>query len=516
MTLLSNYLQEAVAISAHVALPDPHSQYATDVDLTFALAGQTTVPTGSLSSTSIIDSITTTFMDVLSVTVTLVQTTIIHGAVIAQLKAITAAAVGGIRVVVEASNGQTMQVNLANTTDEFNISAQHFSASLSAGTYTIKAQIQRVSGTGTVRFMRGSLFAQGQQASIASLSPSRMIYVAKNGGLTPAADGSWSRPFSSIKAAVDYATTFSPSFNAPFAIMVASGSGSTQYSDTAPCTITTGGLCVVAMGSPDFKTVQVQYAGSFVVNMTGSSLFFGIMGIEVNCPSSIAWDAQPAALYVTGVASQRIFCGSAVINSNATTRHAIFCNNTLATINVVNSEIKVGTTATNLAVINMQAGNFIETDCDIASRTSSNSGVAIIQNAANVTLQDGLMAGKIQRTGNTGQLLFSGSKVNSGANPCIETFGTVGTGFLLLYDAILESTATYAITGSELATIGLVTYTSTYALDPALTLSYLKMDCNAKLLNADPAKWAGTPITVSEALNRLAGEIYILKGSIIT
>lgn len=503
-------------LAAHEAAGDPHSQYATDSDLTFALAGQTTIPVGSISSTTTADSASTTFVDIMSVSVTLLQTTVIHGAVVAQLKAITSAAVGGIRVVIDVSNGQTMQINLANTTDEFNISAQHFSASLAAGTYTIKAQIQRVSGTGTVRFQRGSLFAQGQQASVASVSPSRMIYVSKNGGATPAADGSWSRPFASIKSAVDYAHTLTPSFNAPYAIMVASGVGSTTYSDTTPCNVTLGGLCVIAMGSPDFKSVQVAYNGSFIINMTGSSLFFAIMGIEVNCPATANWNAQPAALYITGTTSQRVYCGSAVLNSNATTRHAIYCDNSLATVQISDCEAKCGTTASSLAAINMQAGNLIETDCDIASRISGNLGTAIIQNAASVTLQDGNVAGKLQRTTNSGALSINGSKLNSGSNSCIETAGSVGSGNILLYDAILESTATYAVTGSELVNLGLVVYSSTFDLDPLLTLAYLKMDCNAKIIGADPAKWSGTPVTVSEAVNRLAAEVRTLKGSAIS
>jgi hypothetical protein len=619
----------------HLNHSDPHPQYALDADLDAVLAGIAAIPTGSATSTIAASAASTTFVDVMTTTVTLMQANVIHGIAIANLTASVAAAVAGFRVIVEtpeitlftavadvasslnntyftfnktsgafyvwynvggagvdpapggtgimvsiaanataaqvatatisalashggaavvgqstqfritntvggvvadssagtsgftvlteqqgaaSSNGSNHNISLANTTDTFTASAQHFFSAPGGGTFLVKAQIQRVSGTGTVNFARGSVFGQGQQAYVNPLTPSRIVYVSKNGS-DGIGDGSWSKPFATIGKACQIAQAFPSDFNTPVAIAIAPGVGSTQYSETAPINITKGGLCIYSMGSQDFKGVQVHLSGAFNVNMSGSSLFFSLIGFEINCASSAGFAGINAALHVTGSSSQRIFCGSMVLNSNSAAKGAIYCDNASATVTCTNSEIKAGTSAgPNVTPIKMIAGNFIAYDCDMANRQSANAGLCMElgTSVASVTLHDGQVAGSIQKDSDNTTIIMNGTIVSSGVNACIEAQATAGTGAILIYKAVFNSSNAYAITGGENCFIGRISYIgTTNDLDPLLNggagPSFYSSDIKIKY-RANPADWdVSAPDSVSEALDRMASLLKTLN-----
>lgn len=441
------------------------------MNLTTGLYGTTTIPNGSTTSTTPVTSASTTFVDVMTTTVVVTQTTIIHAVAIANLKATTAVAVAGFRVQINGVNGQTMLVNLADITNQYPVMAQQFSASLTPGTYTVKAQMQRSSGAGTVNFTNGTLFAQAQQAIANTNSPSRILYVAKNGGGT-GADGSWSKPYSTISAAVATAVLTS-SFNNPIGIAVAPGVGSVQYSDTSPVTISVGGISIFAMTSPGYKGVQVHYSGSLNVAMTGSSLNFGLFGIEINCPSTANWNATPAALYSTGTASSNIFVDAVVLNSNGTARHALYNDNPSGTVWVTNSDIKSGSAAgPNRPAVKNVAGTMNLSANHIAERQTGTAGISIDSAGGTINLTDGDVLGRIYKSSNSSIInIFNESNITSGVNAPISTGVTAGSGAVNLFSAVLTSSAAYAVTGGEVLRLGQAIYGGTaVSLDPALTL----------------------------------------------
>lgn len=415
---------------------------------------------------------------------------------------------------VATSNGTNHNLSIGNITDTFTATAQHFYTAPSAGTFFVKAQMQRVSGTGTTTFVRGSIFGQGQQATVNPYNPSRIIYVAKNG--SDSNDGTWSKPVLTISRAVTLAQAYPSDFNTPVAILVAPGNGTTTYSDTSPVTISKGGISIIGMGGQTFKPVMIGYSGSFIVNMVGSNLFLNITGMEINAPVGANWNSQPSAIYVTGSASQRIHLTGMVVNTNTTTRHALYCDNASATIVVTRSELKAGTsTGPNLVAVNMQAGNLIAYDTSIADRKSSNSGVGLtLANSATSTFWGGDIAGQVNKASNTSAFLgYNGVLISSGVNPSIVTQASVGAGQVSLINSVLVSTATYAITGSETLNIGNVSYTNTYALDPLLAKTIFKSDFNQKFISTLDANWATTvPETVNDAINRMATLLKTLNG----
>jgi hypothetical protein len=412
------------------------------------------------------------------------------------------------------SNGANINQALQNTTDTYNVAAQHFYSAPGGGWFHVKAQVQRVSGTGTVTFVRGSIFGQGQQAYINPNSPSRILYVSKNGS-DSLGDGTFSKPLATIGRACAIANLSSVDYNAPYAILVAPGNGSTTYSETAPITISRGGISIICMGGQGFKPVQTSLSGSFVVNMSGSNLFFSVCGFEINCPSTAAWNSQPAAIYVTGSSSQRVFAANMVINSNASTRHAVFCDNPSATIFASQSELKSGTSGTaNLAPVNMAAGSLTTYDCNVADRQSGNVGTGIILGGSSaVTLWGGDVAGKVSKTSNSSSLLaYNGTLFSSGTNSAIETQASSGTGSLILNNAVIASSATYAISGSETALLGLVTYSGTYSLDPSLALTIYRSDVNQKFRTSLSGNWStSVPETVNEAIDRISSLLVTLN-----
>lgn len=481
----------------------------------------TSIPSGTATSTTAVTSASTTFVDVMSTTVTLNQTTTIYGVAIADLKATTATAVAGFRVMINAVGGQTMTVNLADTTNNFPVLAQYFSATLTAGTYTVKAQMNRASGTGTVNFVNGTLWAQGQQSALVPVSPSRILYVAKNGGVSPAADGTWARPFSTISAAVSMAISSGADFNTPYAIAVAPGVGSTGYNETAPINVTKGGICVFAMSAPGYKGVQVAMSGNFVINMAGSNLFFALFGIEVNCPNTAAFTSTPAALYVTGTASQRVFVDSTVLNCNNTGAGAVFCDNPSATIQVTDSDVKAGTSVgPNIPAAKVLAGNLILKGVESFDRQSGNVGTFAEVGGGTVTIFGGNHQGKINKTSNSSTvLIYGGAQINSGSNPAIVTQASAGTGLVNVYSAVLISSASNVVTGGETFSCGAITYGGTGSgLDSALNggsgPTFLAVDGRAKYYAATPSQWSGSaPANVNAAIDRLAAAVYAATGN---
>lgn len=416
------------------------------------------------------------------------------------------------------SNGQQSNESIQNTTDTYTVSAQHIFAASGAGFFWVKSQISRVSGTGTVNFVRGSIFGQGQQAVINSITPSRIIYVSKNGGGV-GADGTWNKPFASIATAVAAAQNSPSDFNTPVAIALAPGVGTTQYSDTAPVTITKGGICIYSMSSQDFKASMVQYSGSFIYNLVGTNLFSALIGFEINCPAGAAWNSQPASIYCTGVGSYRVFLGSMVANSNASTRHAIYCDNPNATITVTNSEVKTGVSGSpNLTAVNMQAGVIILRQSEIANRQSGNIGAAIeLSGTANVTLNDGDLGGNILKNSNSSNLIVNGDTIISGSNPCIVTQATQGTGAVSIWYAIFNSTAPNAVTGGENVLVGNIVYPGTCndvdsALNGGTGIAMLKSELDPRYRGV-ASNWASTPpATLREALLRMESLLKTLNG----
>lgn len=614
-------------MSAHTGAADPHPQYVLDTDL---ISGFTAIPTGSAASAVAATSNSTTYVEAMAATVILSQANVIHGVASANFTALTAAAVAGLRVVVETpevtnitavddvagslnskyftfnktsgafyvwynvsgggvdpapggtgipvaiatnataaqvasatitalathggqavsgyptqirivnaiggvvtdatagtsgftviveqqgaatSTGANINQALQNTTDTFNATAQHFYSAPGGGWFHVKAQIQRVSGTGTVNFVRGAIFGQGQQALTNPTNPSRIVYVSKNGS-DSFGDGSWSKPYATIGKACTIVQALSSDYNFPYAIAVAPGNGSTTYSETAPISITRGGISIICMGGQGFKPVQTALSGSFIVNMSGSNLFFSICGFEINCPSTANWNTQPASIYVTGSNTQRVFIANAVINSNASTRHAIYCDNANATVFASQSEIKVGTSGTaNLVAINMVNGLFTGYNCNTANRQSGNVGQAItLNNNATMTLWGGDVAGSVNKASNTSNLLvYNGTLISSGTNAAIATQASASTGSVILNNAVLTSTATYAVSGSETLLIGLASYTNTSALDPSLAVTVYQSDVNQKFRTAIAGNWAtSVPNTVNAAIDRIASQVVAL------
>lgn len=473
------------------------------------------IPTGTATSTTAATAASTTFVDVMSTTVTLYQTTTIYGVAMADLKATTAAAVAGFRVMINGVAGQTMSVNLADTTNNYPVLAQYFSATLAAGTYTVKAQMNRVSGTGTVNFSNGTLWSQAQQGAVIPVSPSRMYYVSKNGGASPSADGSWSRPFSTISAAVNAAIAAGADYNQPYAIAVAPGVGSTTYSETAPINITKGGICIFAMASPGYKGIQTSLSGNFVVNMAGSNLFFTMFGIEINCPATAAFTATPAALYVTGTATQRVFVDSCVLNANSASAGAVFCDNPSATIQVSDSDVKAGTSAgPNVSAAKISAGNLILKGVEGFNRQSGNVGAFAEVGGGSLTVFGGSIQGYINKTSNSSNIqIFSGTSIASGSSASIQTQATAGTGTTIVYDAAINSTASNVVTGGENFNCGTITYSNTGSgLDSALNSGagpiFLAFDGRPKFYATTPSQWATVPANMNEAINRLASAVY--------
>lgn len=133
------------------------------------------LPITNVTSTTPVTSATTTFVTALTTTLTLTQTSAIYASAMFDLQATTAAAIGQIRVVINGTAGQVIDVSIDNTTDHLTGAAQSVVLSLAPGTYTITAQIARLSGTGTVKFFQGSLFAMGLQSTAATNLPTQRI-----------------------------------------------------------------------------------------------------------------------------------------------------------------------------------------------------------------------------------------------------------------------------------------------------------------------------------------------------
>lgn len=479
------------------------------------------IPTGTATSTAAATAASTTYVDVMSTTVTLNQTTTIYGVAMADLKATTAAAIAGFRVMINGVAGQTMSVNLADTTNNYPVLAQYFSATLGPGTYTVKAQMNRVSGTGTVNFTNGTLWSQAQQGAVVPVSPSRIYYVSKNGGTAPNYDGSWSRPFSTISAAVNAAIAAGADYNQPYAIAVAPGVGSTTYSETAPINVTKGGITIFAMNAPGYKGVQVALSGNFVVNMAGSNLFFALFGIEINCPATAAFTATPAALYVTGTATQRIFAESCVLNANSVSAGAVYCDNPLATIQIADSDVKAGnSTGPNVPPAKILAGNLILKGVEAFNRQSGNIGAVAELGGGSLTIFGGNYQGYINKTSNAANLqIFNGANIVSGSSPSLVLQSTASTGITLIYDAVLNSTASSVVTGGELFNCGTITYSNTGSgLDSALNSGagpvFLAFDGRPKYYAADITQWAiSAPANINDAINRLAAAVYAATGN---
>lgn len=473
----------------------------------------TVIPTGTNDNATGSTSASTTFVNIASTTITVTQSTVIHGVFTGNFKAVTAAALASIRVVIDTQNGRAIQLSLLNTTDSYAGIAQHFSATLLPGTYTVKAQMNRISGTGTVSYVSGNIFAQAQQATVNTVSPSRIFYVSKNGGGT-GADGSWNKPYSTISAAVAAAQALATDLNTPYGICLFPGAGSTQYSDTSPITITKGGLSIFTLAGPSFKGVQVQYSGSFIINMTGTNLFFGMFGFEINCPSGANWNSTPAALYVTGSTSFRVFCSDMVLNSNASTRHAVYCDNPNATVRIYNAETKTGASgSTNLAPINIQNGTLSCIDCDIQDRKAGGLGTSIIlSGTANITLATSNVVGTITKLSNTSILTISHTLCNAGSNVCITTQPTSGapTQGVFIYSGQSYTTNTYTITGGENVYLGTWTHLNIgNGLDPLLNggvgAIYFVTDVMPRYFPANASYWqTSSPSDMKQAIDRLA------------
>ncbi len=443
-------------------------------NLTSGIYGSTTIPNGFVASTTPATSASTTFVDVMSTTVVVSQTTVVHAIAAMNLNATTATAIAGIRVQINAVNGQTMLVNLSDTTNKYSTSAQQVSASLTPGTYTVKAQIQRSSGTGTVNFANGTLFTQAQQGIINSTSPSRILYVSKNGGGT-GADGSWNKPYSVPSAAVATALLTSDSNN-PIAIAIAPGIQSSQYVDSAPVTITRGGISIFSMASPRYKGSQVRYSGTFIVDMSVVPGSFEVYGIDITSPPGAAWDAWPAAIYSTGTSAGSIFIGNAVMNTNAVSRSGIYNDNPNATIYVTNSDVKSGAVgSTNVPPIKITAGTINIFNSNVQDRQDLNLGTCVYSSGGTYNMYGGNCTGKIDKASNTSVVnFFQGTNIQSGSNAAITTQATASTGSVGLFNAILTSTAANAITGNETVYMGQALYAGTaVTLDPNLAISPL-------------------------------------------
>ncbi len=501
------------------------------INLTTGTFGTTTIPNGFVASTTPATSASSTFVDVMSTTVTVTQTTVVHAIAAMNLNATTATAIAGIRVQINAVNGQTMLVNLADTTNKYSTSAQQLSASLTPGTYTVKAQIQRSSGTGTVNFANGTLFTQAQQGIINTTSPSRIIYVTKNGGGT-GADGSWNKPYAIPSAAVATALLTCDSNN-PIAIAISPGIGSTQYVDAAPVTITRGGISIFSMSSPRYKGAQVRYSGTFIVDTSVVPGSFEVYGIDITSPPGAAWDAWPAAIYSTGTSGQSIFIGNAVMNTNAVSRSGIYNDNPNAVIYVTNSDVKSGAVgSTNVPPVKISAGTINIFNSNIQDRQDLNLGTGIYASGGTVNMYGGNSIGQINKASNTAVVnLFQGANIQSGANPSIVTQATASTGSVGLFNAILNSSAANAVTGNETLYLGQALYTGTaITLDPNLAITPLTSIfgnivskglsiSNGHIISAGTAPLAtpdanaGTSATCTVAGTDIAGTITLTTGS---
>lgn len=124
-----------------------------------------TVPNSKQESTSVVTSATTTFVTALTTSVTITQTCPIVAYAMYDLKATTAACIAQVRITINGVAGQLLDISIDNTTDHLTGVCQALSASLSPGTYTVNAQIARLSGSGTVNFFQGSLISIGLQGT---------------------------------------------------------------------------------------------------------------------------------------------------------------------------------------------------------------------------------------------------------------------------------------------------------------------------------------------------------------
>lgn len=123
------------------------------------------IPTGEQDNASTVTSASTTFVTALTSTVTLTQTAQIHVTATATLTTTTAASVARVRTTINGVASRVIDISLSALATNYNPHVVQLSALLTPGTYTITFDISRLSGTGTVNYIEGTLVGFGLQGT---------------------------------------------------------------------------------------------------------------------------------------------------------------------------------------------------------------------------------------------------------------------------------------------------------------------------------------------------------------
>lgn len=129
------------------------------------LSSASGIPTGSQSNASTVTSASTTFVNALTTTVTLTTTAPIVAIATATLTTTTLASVARIRTSINGVASQVQDISLTATGTNYSVAMTQLSTSLAPGTYTVNFDISRLSGTGTVNYIEGTLVAEGLQGA---------------------------------------------------------------------------------------------------------------------------------------------------------------------------------------------------------------------------------------------------------------------------------------------------------------------------------------------------------------
>lgn len=123
------------------------------------------IPTGffqALGAPITTTSATLADMTGVTCTVTLADSAPIVGILTVEIEAAVAISTAAIAVSINSVDGDEIQADLALLTNE-SMAVQYESASLPAGTYTLKGRWRRVSGAGTLTLNKAQLYGQGEQ-----------------------------------------------------------------------------------------------------------------------------------------------------------------------------------------------------------------------------------------------------------------------------------------------------------------------------------------------------------------
>ena len=343
--------------------------------------------------------------------------------------------------------------------------------------------------------------------------PSKILYVARNGDDTTG-DGSFYKPYYTIGKAVTIALATVTVSN-PILIQVYSAKGGSAYAESAPIQITAGGLSIAGIGDG-----QVKLNGTFTVDMAANDTF-NVSNIEIKCPSSVAFNAEPASIYVKNATAQIITVNNCYLNSlSLSSRRCVYFINTttVAKITIVDSLLETGDVTTSGIAIQMNSGNIDCFNCTIVDKyvfAGNNDGVSCSLNrlsisnfyACYIVGRIGLEASAVVATKAS---FYFGTYIDGGQYPAIAI--SYVSQKVYIYDAVLLSNGGQVIGGTGTVYLGKVSNLNATDFSVGIIKNYFLSDIKNRYLG-NSFNWATSdPVSDNEAINRLADAVNILLG----